>query len=291
MKHLPSLVVLAALAWGSASVAYAADGAAAPPPPAQPAAPSAYAVVDATPGDPCCARCPRWTVSLGAWFYGADGTVAAGGHTVDVNSDWIDIFDNLDLIEFAFDGRVRLATNKWRFTVGLDGATLGDSVQFREGGATADVTLDLWTAYATVGYVFAGGRTDCSPCAGTWCLDAYAGVRYYSVGVDIAATPGAIGALPGTTAVSRTEDWIDPIVGLHLDVTWPKWYVVVEGDIGGFGVGSDFSWNLMGTVGYRFNCTFSVFLGWRVLDTDREDGDFVFDVTQSGPLAGFAITF
>ena len=35
-----------------------------------PPAPSAYAVVNASNPDPCCAKCPRWHVTIGAWLYG-----------------------------------------------------------------------------------------------------------------------------------------------------------------------------------------------------------------------------
>ena len=289
MKHLHEPVVAAALAWWTAAPRPTLPTTRAASAPAPPPA-GAYAVACAAPayvapsGDPCCLRCPQWTISLGAWFYGMDGTVGAGGRRLDVDSEWTDILDNLDLIEFSLNARVRLATNKWRFTVGVDGATLEDSAEFRQGGLV-DASLDLWTGYATVGYVIAGGRTDCSACAGTWCLDAYAGSRYWNVGVDVEATPGPVGALGGV-AVDRTQDWFDPIVGLHLEVTWPKWYVILEGDVGGFGVGSDFTWNAMGAVGYRFNCNFSIFAGWRVLDTDYQDGDFIFDVTMSGPGIG-----
>jgi hypothetical protein len=279
-----ALVVLAfgSLAWWNAPAAHAADAIAAPAPPP---APRAYAVVNAAQADPCCARCPRWRVDLGAWFYGLDGTLAAGGRTLEADSDWTDSFEILDQVEFALNARVRLETQRWRFTAGVDGVTLEDAESFVEGVLEVDTELSFWTGYVTVGYVFAGGRTDCTPCAGTWCLDAFAGVKYWNVALEIAGTPGA------TVPVDDENDWIDPVVGLHLDVTWAKWQVVLEGDVGGFGVGSDFSWHVLASVGYRFNRLLSLCVGWRVLDVDREDGDFVYDMTHSGPFVALGISF
>ena len=288
MRNALVLLVVGVLSWSSAPFAHAADAAeatASTPPPMPPPAPSAYSVVSAANPDPCCAKCPRWHVAIGAWFFGLEGTVAAGGRSLDVDSDWTDSFEILDQIEFAFNGRVRLETKRWRFTAGVDGLTIADSASFRDGALAVDAELSLWIAYATVGYVVAGGRTDCTACAGTWCLDAFAGVRYWNVGVEMAGTIGAVGA------VDREESWLDPIVGLHLDVTWPKWVIALEGDIGGFGLGSEFAWNVQGSVGYRFNCNFSVHLGWRVLDVDREDGDFVYDMTHSGPFFALGFSF
>ena len=40
---------------------------------------------------------------------------------------------------------------------------------------------------------------------------------------------------------------------------------------------------------YRFSRGFATTLGWKVLDVDREEGDFLFDVQLSGPFV--ALTF
>jgi hypothetical protein len=278
-----ALIVVGALSWWSAPTAHAADGIAAAPAP--PTAPSARSVVHAANPDPCCVECPRWHVFLYAWVYGLDGTVAAEGRTLESDSDWSDSFDaGADLV-FALNARVRLETGRWRFTAGADGVTLKDSVTFVEGVLDVEADMRQWSGYASVGYVVAGGRTSCSVCAGTWCLDAFAGVRYWAVQIDRAP---AAGPVPPVTGDDR---WFDPIAGLHLDVTWTKWRIALEGDVGGFGVGSDFSWHALASVGYRFNCHFAVDLGWRVLDVDRRDGDFAYDMTQSGPFLALGFSF
>src|SRR3974377_596587 len=43
----------------------------------------------------------------------------------------------------------------------------------------------------------------------------------------------------------QTKQWVDPIVGLKLKKNLTsKWHFSIEGDIGGFGAGSDFAWRL-----------------------------------------------
>lgn len=91
---------------------------------------------------------------------------------------------------------------------------------------------------------------------------------------------------------SANKDWADPIIGLRSQ--WninDKWYLAGKGDIGGFGVSSDLTWELQGTVGYHFTPCFSTEIGYRYFDTDYNDGGFTYDVAQAGLLLNFNFTF
>ena len=286
---LPLLVTLLALFF---AVPAHADGGAAPaaaPTAAElapPAPPPAYAVVAMDPCcNPCDVKCARWHISIGAWIYGVDGTVGDNGREFDVDSDWTDTLDVLDSLEFAFDARLRVEWSKWRFTAGIDGSTLEDSVTFSDGVRGIAGEMSIWTAYAQLGYVIAGGRMGCTPCDPIWCLDVYAGARFWSVDAEFSAVAG------GPPAVVAGDEWLDPLVGLHFALTGPKWFFMAEADIGGFGVGSDFAWSAMAAVGYRFSRGFATSIGWKILDVDREDGDFIFDAQLSGPFVSFTFSF
>ncbi len=74
--------------------------------------------------------------------------------------------------------------------------------------------------------------------------------------------------------------------------------LVFRGDIGGFGVGSDFAWNVAGLLFYDFDLfgkDASVIAGYRALYQDFEDGSgankFAYDVTTHGPILGMVIRF
>src|SRR5262245_8343004 len=72
------------------------------------AAPCAPCPAPCDPCQRCSTPCPKWTISIGSWIYGMDGHFADDGRTIDVNTDWTEAFDALDLLEFALDMRVRL---------------------------------------------------------------------------------------------------------------------------------------------------------------------------------------
>jgi hypothetical protein len=90
------------------------------------------------------------------------------------------------------------------------------------------------------------------------------------------------------------------LVGLRtLWQLTPSWGVTAGGDIGGFGVGSDFQWMATGLVTYRFglfgddNAKFGA--GYRAVYQDYSDGSgankFEWNVTLHGPVFALGIEF
>jgi opacity protein-like surface antigen len=67
----------------------------------------------------------------------------------------------------------------------------------------------------------------------------------------------------------------------------------LKGDIGGFGVGSDFTWNVLAGLGYRFSGNITALLGYRYLYMDYKTGTSRarYDVTMQGPMAGVMFAF
>lgn len=66
-------------------------------------------------------------------------------------------------------------------------------------------------------------------------------------------------------------------------------------EIGGFGVGSKFTWQVFPTVGFKFTDRVSLELGYRWLDIDYSTGSgnerFAYDVLSQGPIGGLAFRF
>ncbi|MFO0932951.1 MAG: hypothetical protein U1E39_09605 [Planctomycetota bacterium] len=239
-------------------------------------------------GNPCCAPCPTFSLTIGAWIWGVEGTVGDNGRKIDVDSDWTDTLDMIDKIEFAADVRARLKTGRWSFTLEVDGAKIADSAEFHDGLFAVDGEMSLWTLQGQVGYNLAGGNLSCSPCSPVGCLEAYVGARAWWVDLEV---DGVGTAAPGAR-IDSSKSWVDPIVGLRGDLSFGgRWFAVVEADVGGFGVGSDFSWHVMAALGFKFNDHVAVELGWKHLDVDYEDGAYVFDVALSGPFLAFTFTF
>jgi hypothetical protein len=74
--------------------------------------------------------------------------------------------------------------------------------------------------------------------------------------------------------------------------------LLIGGDIGGFGVGSHFTYSILGFLGYRFQmfgCAVTAHAGYRTLLPNSEtytDGSlFRWDVILHGPILGLTLRF
>lgn len=120
-------------------------------------------------------------------------------------------------------------------------------------------------------------------------LDLIGGFRYWSVDSTLTLTEGLMPA----RSISNEENWFDPIIGLKGLSPLGKSRFFVSGfmAIGGFGAGSDFMWDANVNLGYQWTETFSTTFGYRYLDVDYEDGDFLYDVAQDGLTLGLSWRF
>ncbi len=124
-------------------------------------------------------------------------------------------------------------------------------------------------------------------------IDVYGGLRYWDLDTRIGLAIGP-GGVPVTT--QSGDDWIDPVVGLRFATPLgQRWQFVAKGDVGGFGIGSDFTWHVTTFVSYNLTAQANLLLGFRYIDVDYESGSglnrFKYDVRQGGPTAGFAWRF
>jgi hypothetical protein len=133
-------------------------------------------------------------------------------------------------------------------------------------------------------------------------LEMLAGGRYWhqelNVAVGLAGTLNVDGlVLSGNRALAQSGsvDWVDPFIGARL--RWqpaPGEEVALRGDVGGFGAGSKFTWQVLATYNwflYQYGpLTLDGYLGYRALSVDYERGNGVdryeFDVLQQGPVIG-----
>lgn len=104
--------------------------------------------------------------------------------------------------------------------------------------------------------------------------------------------------LPGSVNARIDEDWIDPVVGMRwTNALSEQWNLRLRGDIGGFGVGSDFSWSASATALYSMSDRFVLEFGYKAIDVDYDNGNasdqgfFAYDATTHGPLLGLIIEF
>jgi hypothetical protein len=100
----------------------------------------------------------------------------------------------------------------------------------------------------------------------------------------------------GGTDVDETASswWIDPLVGMRVsaDLT-ERVGIVVAGNVGGFDIGSasQFSWEALAFLDWRFGESTSFLLGYRGLGIDRQKGKAQADIIMHGPLLGLLFRF
>ena len=206
------------------------------------------------------------------------GEVTVRGISAEIDAGPSDIFSKLD-----FGAMLYLEMNNPKWAIGLDGLymNLGDSGETPLTKRKTDIDMQqfaleakgLWRAapWAEVGI---GGRLNV--------LDA---------GLQVA--PGT--ELPGSD-VSNSYTWFDPLIVARLMATFDSpWRIGISGDFGGFGIGSDYAWQVGPFVGYRFGSLFELAGAYRALGMKYETGSasdlFVYDMVISGFEIGLLFHF
>jgi hypothetical protein len=203
------------------------------------------------------------------YFLGAamSGDITVGNATADLNVGFDEILDHL---EFGAMGFGRVGRDRWSFTA---------EVLYMGLGASKDLVnsnFDQWVVESRLAYRL-------SPR-----LEPFAGVRYNNLSGEIR---GAFGRNP-----SETRDWVDPILGATATVPLGRSLALEgRGDIGGFGIGSDLTWQFYPYLDWTLMPTASLQAGYRLLDVDYETGSggdaFGWDVLTQGPQVGVTVRF
>lgn len=208
------------------------------------------------------------------WAAGMDGTMTIAAVEQDFDVPFSDIIDNLDL---AFMGHFDMRNERWVLSSDLIFVDLESSEDLNGGTVTAGVDLTLFEV--------AGGYR-VSPA-----VTLLAGARW----VDMGASLHAVSAF-FDEEIGADKNWIDPLVGVHVFAPLSeRWRIGLRGDVGGFGVGSELTWQAYADVGFKASELITVFLGYHALDIDYEEGSglqlIALDVLVSGPQLGVVFTF
>jgi hypothetical protein len=210
------------------------------------------------------------------WGAGLTGTLGAGGVDIDMDASFSDILSNLDLGFMAtYRGDIH---DDW--LVAVDGIYIGLGGRGRgpNGLLQSRVELDQTVVELDVGRKLAPG------------IALIAGARY----VDMTSELKTRGPLGNTVTFRTDADWIDPVLGLiaSTDIS-EKGSASLRADVGGFGVGSELTWQVVGSLGYQMTPMLSIVAAYRHLDMDYDSGsgpgEFRFDAAMSGPALG--VTF
>lgn len=120
-------------------------------------------------------------------------------------------------------------------------------------------------------------------------LEAGIGGRLNNIQAGLDINRKEIGGETIPISADMSETWVDPIILIRLtgDIK-NKWQFQFRGDVGGFGIGSDFAYQAQGMVGYSFIRWFQLTAGYRILGMNYDKGEgenrFRYDMNIFGPM-------
>ncbi len=214
------------------------------------------------------------------WLAGLNGTVGASANlpTTSIDASFGDILGHLDAGIMAL-GEAR----KGRFVALTDITYV--SLSADSGGSNPLLGSAHVQARSFTSTIEGGYRALATP---GLALDLLGGARVFAVKNTVDFS-GAI--LPPASGES-SDTWLDPVVALRAQAPLGGGFSLAGyGDVGGFGIDGDWTWQLYGGLGYQISGSVTGYAGYRYLDVHHEDGGFLFDVSQQGPLLGLGISF
>jgi hypothetical protein len=200
---------------------------------------------------------------------------------VNVDADPGDIFSSLKFGAMLF---FEVSNEKWAFNSDVLYMNLSQQ-------ATPDKNISSGEVSASqFGWELAGLRR-----VTPW-LELGIGTLLNSVKSELDITRVKINGNAENINKSIKKTWLDPMLIARLASSPDKKFIYsLQGDIGGFGLGSDLAWQLQAYAGYRFSKLFQLSAGYRIISLDYEKGDederFLYNMNIYGPVVRFGFNF
>lgn len=121
-------------------------------------------------------------------------------------------------------------------------------------------------------------------------------INNITAGVNINYTP-PLGGTPTSGNGQKSNTWVDPLIVTRLKtVIHNKWLLQLRADIGGFGIGSQFAWQLQPDIFYSVSKLFQVGLGYRTISMNYYNSKtgsdyFSYDMQEYGPQIRLGFNF
>ncbi len=214
----------------------------------------------------------KFTIAPYFLFPHMDGTVGIGPVQTEIDVSPGDIFDNLQ-----FGAMLAAEAGNGQWAIGFDGLYMdlgkdGEKLSTRYDAYQAGLELTGFRRLTPFFEVLAGGRLN------------LLGASFTS--------PASV------TLVDKDKAWFDPFIGARFIIpNTGKWTFMLRGDVGGFGVGSQFAWQVRPTVEYHVSKHWAFGVAYWALGMDYVSGEigdgdyFKYNVTTFGPEIGVGYTF
>jgi hypothetical protein len=213
----------------------------------------------------------KFTITPYLLFPHMDGTVTTGPVVSDISASASDIFSNLQ-----FGAMLGAEAQNPDWAIGFNGLYMDLS----KDGANLPTQFDGYQASLEL-----TGFRRLMP----W-FEILAGGRVNLMGTTVTLDP--VGTL-----LDKNIAFFDPFLGARFTVpNTGRWTLMLRGDVGGFGIGSQFTWQIRPTVAYAVSRHVAIGAAYWAFGINYNNGKsgldyFKYDVTTFGPEIGVAFTF
>ena len=258
----------------------------------------------------------RFNAALYGWVLNIGGSVTARGQTVDTNASTIDLFQKSQslgglMAYFEADkGKAGMYVDfvYANLSFGKNTTAYRNPIAGLQITASASAALNYKLFIVEMGGVYELFRWQHSEASST-AIDGLMAFRYWNN--SVAANFDASATVDFSRlnfersfglAIARADtiQWVDPVFGVRIRHQFtPHQELNVRGDIGGFGLGSQFSWQAVAVYSYAWELDggqkLAALLGFRALGVNYSQGSGLNAVgineTLYGPIIGVSYRF
>jgi len=225
---------------------------------------------------------PSFYLTPYLWIAGVSGDITTPRDRVPDPTVDVSFRDTLsDLSGFAFMGAAEMRYGRFILLGDVMTMSVESDVTTRGlfySGGTARLTTTMATVIGMIRLVEDGTQS----------FDLGAGVRPWWISTRLSLNAGA---LPARTQ-EPSLNWTDPLFAIRYGRRFSEsWAASFHADIGGFGAGSELTWQVIGTLDYRINDWITMRFGYRHLQVDARKRGTEIDVGLSGPIIGTTFRF
>jgi hypothetical protein len=215
-----------------------------------------------------------WEFEIGTYLWMADVSADMGADDVVVEMDE-EFKDTLKIVDWGGVLLLQARKDRWHIFSDLQYMALEDDDH--ESGIKIETTTRQAVTELGAGYRF--GDRDMF-------IEPLLGLRYFYLKNKINIKPGP--------RIDGTTDWLDLFVGgIFEAVLTEKWSFALQGNVGGFGLGSGSDLTWVATTGLKWHITKKSYIGfgYRHMDIDFDHDGIKLDGYFTGPMIGYNYKF
>lgn len=245
----------------------------------------------ASPGEPSYESSGwKYSISPYIWGLGMNGTIGVGARRAHLDQTFGDVLAKLNIA-----GMLWLDAHNGKFGVFLNSLYASMSDEANQGPFSVHdrnqfTLVSGGLSYEVYEYCF--GSNSRAP--SRFLIEPYAGFRYTANQVSLKFSTPSL-----SVTANNNQYWTDPIAGARFISQFSNGMEVnLSGDIGGINASNQYSYNIIGLLGYQpqtYMKNTTWYLGYRILDQVYKTGNglqrFSWNMKLTGPLIGAAFTF